>query len=39
LGLSEEELANRKVEFIDIAFDEVGQKHYKEEEVKHLIEK
>jgi hypothetical protein len=26
-------LANRVVEFIDIAYDEVAAKHYKEEEV------
>ncbi|XP_059479824.1 cytoplasmic phosphatidylinositol transfer protein 1 [Neocloeon triangulifer] len=32
LGIPEEELANRNVEFIDIAFDEVVPRHYKEEE-------
>ncbi|CAB3378152.1 Hypothetical predicted protein [Cloeon dipterum] len=32
LGVSEEELANRQVEYVDIAFDEVVAKHYKEEE-------
>lgn len=32
LGLSPEELANRVVEHIDIAYDEVAPKHYKESE-------
>lgn len=33
LDLTEEQLKNRIVDFIDIAYDEVNPKHYKEEEV------
>lgn len=32
MNLSEEELANRTVDYIDIAYDELHPKHYKEEE-------
>lgn len=32
LGLSEEQLKNRTVDFVDIAFEEVAPKHYKREE-------
>jgi len=35
LNLSEEELAEREVDFVDIAFDELAEKHYKVEEVRH----
>lgn len=33
LGLTGEKLVERTVDFIDIAYDEVSPKHYKEEEV------
>jgi len=33
LGLSEEELLEREVDYVDIAFDELAEKHYKVEEV------
>ncbi|KAI5695060.1 cytoplasmic phosphatidylinositol transfer protein 1 [Diaphorina citri] len=32
LGLTEEELLARQVEYLDIAYDEINPKHYKEEE-------
>ncbi|OWF36067.1 Cytoplasmic phosphatidylinositol transfer protein 1 [Mizuhopecten yessoensis] len=32
LGLSEEELEDREVEHIDIAYDDMADKHYKESE-------
>ena len=35
LGLSEEELAEREVDVVDIAFDELAEKHYKVAEVRH----
>ena len=35
LSLSEEELTEREVDVIDIAFDELAEKHYKVEEVCH----
>jgi len=35
LRLSEEQLAEREVDVVDIAFDELAEKHYKEEEVHH----
>ena len=34
LRLTEEELAEREVDVVDIAFDELAEKHYKEEEVR-----
>lgn len=33
LGLSPDQLKERSVDFIDIAYDDVNPKHYKEEEV------
>lgn len=33
LGLTGEKLVERSVDFVDIAYDEVSPKHYKEEEV------
>lgn len=33
LGLSPIELIHREVDFVDIAYDEISAKHYKEEEV------
>lgn len=33
LGLTGEKLVERTVDFVDIAYDEVSPKHYKEEEV------
>jgi Phosphatidylinositol transfer protein. len=36
LGLTEEELLARQVEYLDIAYDEINPKHYKEEEVSWL---
>lgn len=36
LKLAEEELAEREVDVVDIAFDELAEKHYKVEEVRHL---
>jgi len=36
LRLAEEELAEREVDVVDIAFDELAEKHYKVEEVRHL---
>jgi len=35
LNLSEEELTEREVDHVDIAFDELAEKHYKVEEVHH----
>ena len=35
LGLSEEELAEREVDVVDIAFDPLAEKHYTVEEVRH----
>lgn len=32
LGLTEEEILSRQVEYLDIAYDEINPKHYKEEE-------
>jgi len=38
LKLTPEELSEREVVFLDIAYDEVSSKHYKEEEVSvHLL--
>lgn len=34
LGLTGEKLVDRTVDFVDIAYDEVSSKHYKEEEVR-----
>lgn len=34
LGLSPIELIHREVDFMDIAYDEISAKHYKEEEVR-----
>lgn len=33
LGLSPIEIIHREVDYIDIAYDEISAKHYKEEEV------
>ena len=35
LRLTEEQLAEREVDVVDIAFDELAEKHYKVEEVRH----
>ena len=35
LGLSEEQMLEREVDCVDIAFDELAEKHYKLEEVRH----
>lgn len=37
LGLSPIELIHREIDFVDIAYDELSAKHYKEEEVLLLI--
>lgn len=37
LGLSPIELIHREVDFVDIAYDELSAKHYKEEEVLLLL--
>lgn len=37
LGLTGEKLVERTVDFIDVAYDEVSPKHYKEEEVTLIV--
>lgn len=38
LGLSSEDIALREVDFIDIAYDPLVEKHYKEEEVRNYFQ-